>query len=400
MNLNSPGTILKLWTKVVKKHEEGKKPAEMPKKGQDQKLKIKQGLTFLKFEAPAAKANPGPFLGRRDKTATLLRKYCRYLKTSKDEDKKALPRFLKMVMSLAVVVQELDPGSLDLGEDEGGLEALDAVKTDALEEALNKPDTDAEVTDEPPRDEAGDGDLAALFKARWDKLSAAMLPVLKAKPANMAAVQQAAGDALKQSKVPAYPAALAALDRLEQEMAKAQGGGNGAAAAAAEPAAQWKQRSKALEPLLLAALKEKKGDVGKLRAVFAYAQEQAGNGEYAKAQQGLASLEKLLGEAAAPTKGPDLSAWQAARQDAIAQLRKIQGAVAGSKYRDIAAVVMALESIIKNLTPRPVTPQQVAELDAYVRTDDVITAAEEVPPRYGRLKIRKPLLDGLATLKV
>ena len=53
-----PGSILKLWTKALKKHEADKDPKELPKKGQDQKLKIKKGLTTLKFQAAADLTQP------------------------------------------------------------------------------------------------------------------------------------------------------------------------------------------------------------------------------------------------------------------------------------------------------------------------------------------------------
>jgi hypothetical protein len=138
---------LKLWTKTVTKLEDGKKPASLPKKGNEQKLKIKNSLTALKRAAPAAKTDPAAFISERDKSALLLRKFCRYLKTTKDEDKKLTEKYLKTVMGLAVVVASLEPAKIDLNEDEGSLDDLNAQNTSALAAALEKPDTETEVED-------------------------------------------------------------------------------------------------------------------------------------------------------------------------------------------------------------------------------------------------------------
>lgn len=189
----------------------------------------------------------------------------------------------------------------------------------------------------------------------------------------------------------------------EQETAEGsdEEAGDGAAAA------QWARRSKAVAPRLLAALKANKGDVSKLRAVFTFAQEKAAAGDHAKALLGLDNLEKLLkaaesttDDAAPPSadgKG-NLAGWQTARETAVSQLKVVAAKVAATKDPDAVKVIVELQSIIKNLTPSPTTPQQVAELERYL-ADDVITAAEEVPPEYGTLHLRQPLLKALAKLK-
>jgi hypothetical protein len=100
----------------------------------------------------------------------------------------------------------------------------------------------------------------------------------------------------------------------EQEAEEAEGEGESPPApeaekaqttAAPEEAQHWGQRRKALEPRLLAALQAQTGEVAKMRAVFAYAQERAAAQEYAKALTGLDALEKLLAaaEAAADPAG-------------------------------------------------------------------------------------------------
>jgi hypothetical protein len=333
--LNSPGKILKLWNKAVKKHEEGKKPQDLPKKGQDQKLRIKKGLTSLKAQAAADMSSPAhrqAFLGLRDKVAKVMRQYCRYLKTSKDEDKKVLPRYLKTAKQLTIVVQDLSPDGLDLSEEELGLEALEAVNDTALDGQLAQTEADADSVD---------------------------LEAEETAPA-------------------------------EQEEAPPVD----------DKAAQWTERRKALEPQLIQALKENRGDTSKIRAIFAFAQEKAQAGDYGKALQGLDQLAVLLRQAgdgkSAAANG--LAAWQAARKQVIGQIRQVEAAVARTKDPGAGPVVMVFESIIKNLSAEPTTPQNIAELERYLQ-DEVITAAEEVPSDLGSLTIRTPLLQALAALK-
>jgi hypothetical protein len=104
--------------------------------------------------------------------------------------------------------------------------------------------------------------------------------------------------------------------------------------------------------------------------------------------------------AAPPSGVPGLKDWQSARTVVVNQIRAVANAVAQTKDPDAAPVLIALNSIVKQLTESPTLPQQVAELEKYLRDDDVITAAEEVPPQYGSLRIRAPLLQALGKLKV
>ena len=88
--MNNPASILKLWIKAIKMHETDKDPKKMPQKGQEQKTKIKNGLTTLKAKGAAAMASPAnapQFLTVRDqagKAMTRMRfnpKYCICRKT-------------------------------------------------------------------------------------------------------------------------------------------------------------------------------------------------------------------------------------------------------------------------------------------------------------------------------
>lgn len=252
--MNNPGIILKLWNKAVKLHEGDKDPKSLPKKGQDQKFKIKKGLTTLKLQGTKLTSQEGRdrFALMRDKTGALMTKYCRYLKAAKDEDKKALPKYLKTVKRLTLVVLNLDPGNLSDADEDGSLDALDAVDDTALDARMAAPDTgEDEDLDEPLRDDV----------------------VPEADP----------------------------------------------------NAVRWEERSRELEPRMLEALKSGLGDGSKMRAVWAFATEKAGAGDYAKALLALDNLEKLL-PVAKGAKSEDLGVRFAALLKAL--LPDIQAAVA------------------------------------------------------------------------
>lgn len=127
------------------------------------------------------------------------------------------------------------------------------------------------------------------------------------------------------------------------------------------------------------------------------------NNDYAQASKVLDELEPLLVGTVPPVAPPladGLAAWKVARQKVVKQLRRVADKINATNDADAPAVVVELLSIVKNLTPKPATSQQVAELDRYLRTDDVITEAEEViPPDFYTPTIRKPLLAALEQIK-
>ena len=127
------------------------------------------------------------------------------------------------------------------------------------------------------------------------------------------------------------------------------------------------------------------------------------NNDYAQAGKVLDELEPLLAGAvppAAPPLADGLAAWKAAREKVVKRLRRIADKINATGDPDAPAVVIELLSIVKNLTSKPTTPQQVAELDRHLRTDDVITDAEEViPPDFYTPEIRKPLLAALEQIQ-
>jgi hypothetical protein len=100
----------------------------------------------------------------------------------------------------------------------------------------------------------------------------------------------------------------------------------------------------------------------------------------------------------APVPPPNLAPWQAARQSAINDLKGLATKVAATKHKDAVGVLKEIQSIITNLKPHPAS-HELNKLEAYIRHEDVITAAEEVPGHFHSLSIRKPLLDALQALK-
>src|SRR5262249_21501795 len=100
------------------------------------------------------------------------------------------------------------------------------------------------------------------------------------------------------------------------------------------------------------------------------------------------------GAKTAPTAPLNLTAWQSARQHAIDGLKGLATKIAMTKHREAAPVLKEINSIITRLLPKPLL-QDIDKLEAFIRDDDAISAAEEVPPHVHTLKIREPLLKAL-----
>ena len=91
--------------------------------------------------------------------------------------------------------------------------------------------------------------------------------------------------------------------------------------------------------------------------------------------------------------------WQAARESAVNQLRKLGAAIVATQDPDARAALVRLQAVTKNLTPAPSTPQSVTELQRYLETDDVFPDLESSNPFGLDLTLRAPLLSALAALK-
>jgi hypothetical protein len=169
---------------------------------------------------------------------------------------------------------------------------------------------------------------------------------------------------------------------------------------ATRPPAAGSEVTKRLSALVGAIKAALKGpNAARVQALVAAVNVLIKNNDYAQAGKVLDELEPLLAGAvppAAPPLADGLAAWKAAREKVVKRRRRIADKINATGDADAPAVVIELLSIVKNLTPKPATPQQVAELDRYLRTDDVITDAEEViPPDFDTPTIRKPLLAAL-----
>ncbi len=168
-------------------------------------------------------------------------------------------------------------------------------------------------------------------------------------------------------------------------------------------AAQYRQKLEALTPALQRALTGRSGDVSKMRAVAEFAREKAEAGNPAAALQALDALEKLLAAAAprapagvaADTADPEgLEHWQKVRAGVIAQLKDIAKHIATARHADSSAALIELNAVIKQLTERPTTTQQVAALERYLGQDEVVAEVCEFA-----FDLRTPLLNAIDRLK-
>lgn len=337
--MNNPGSILKLWIKAVKTHEADKDPKTLPKKGQEQKTKVKKGLTSLKAKGAvdmAVPANAEGFVALRDRVGLVMTRYCRHLKSAKDEDKKVLPKFLKTVKCLTALVLKLSPNNLSQDEDEPSLESLEGVDVAAIDAALEAPDTGGDIDlDEPTGQDAETGkgktepDHAAAWEARRKEVEPLLTAALKALHPNAGQLRAVFGLAVEKADAGDHVKALQTLEHLAK-LLSAPAGTNGEAS-----------------PAAAAALRQ----------------------------------------------------WQAACTEVKAQLRKLQGEIVKAKEANSAKAVILLESVVKNLTATPSTQQSVAELERYLSDDDVITRAQEPNPWGFTVNVREKLLAVLVVLK-
>jgi hypothetical protein len=112
-----------------------------------------------------------------------------------------------------------------------------------------------------------------------------------------------------------------------------------------------------------------------------------------------AEAEPAEGEAPAGSAPAALAAWQAARDQVVADIRKAAAAIAATRDPYARGAIIELQAVIKNLTPKPDTPQAVAELQRYLQTDPVVADVEGLPAAVATLRVRQPLLSALAALK-
>ncbi len=94
-----------------------------------------------------------------------------------------------------------------------------------------------------------------------------------------------------------------------------------------------------------------------------------------------------------------LAGWRAARTAAINTLKELEAAIRDMDVPERDEAVILVRAIQANLTAEPSTPQQVAELQRYIESDDIFAEAED-PTGFGiKVELRVPLLAALDGLR-
>lgn len=179
---------------------------------------------------------------------------------------------------------------------------------------------------------------------------------------------------------------------------------------AAERGAAFNARLAALLPAIQKALAAKSANAEAAKLKASEAAVLARKRDFDAAEPLLAEAQALLESApaapaaaavppAASAPSDAQAAYVAARDQVLAEVRKVAAAFAATKDPLARPAIIELQSIVKNLAGVPGTPQQAAEIERYLQQDDVIAAAEQVRPPFGSLSIRRPLLKALSRLR-
>lgn len=111
-------------------------------------------------------------------------------------------------------------------------------------------------------------------------------------------------------------------------------------------------------------------------------------------------VERVLGVSLpkSAADGPARTAWRSARSKAIADMAALESAIKKSTHPEVTEALILLRAIRANLTEAPANVSEVAELQRYLATDDIIASAE-LPNVFGiKVVLREPLLQALAAL--
>ncbi|MBL8360913.1 MAG: hypothetical protein JNN18_10525 [Rubrivivax sp.] len=243
----------------------------------------------------------------------------------------------------------------------------------------------------------GDGDPAdaarAAYEVRLDELQGALKAALADPKKDGSKLRALLAFAQGKAEGGQFPAAMQGLDALAKQLGLASAAPP-APDATVDPSKAFNARLAALLP---AAKEAPTSIAAQVKARIADAGVAARDKDYVAAQALLDEVESAL-EAVAERTRAALDEWQAARASAIDDIEEVIEAVRETGDPDARAVEVELRSIVSNLTESPDTPQAVAELRRWLESDDVITAAEEVPAHYGSLDLRAPLLVALQAL--
>src|SRR6185295_13193175 len=92
--------------------------------------------------------------------------------------------------------------------------------------------------------------------------------------------------------------------------------------------------------------------------------------------------------------GAGARAWQTARADVVARLKDIAAVLNASKHPEKDKALIQFGAVARQLTAQPSTPQQIAELEAYLTKDDVVADICDLA-----FDLKTPLLGALSTLR-
>src|SRR5262249_21287548 len=148
-----------------------------------------------------------------------------------------------------------------------------------------------------------------------------------------------------------------------------------------------------------AAVASKSPDVPRMQALLTAVKHGLDSQDFAAAEQAIAELEQLFARSTEPTSSPPegdgLAGWTSARAQVLTNIREVVDAIRTIEHPDAIRAVVTLESIAKNITAEPKTPQSVAELKRWLEQDELVAAAERTPTALGKLSIREPLQKAL-----
>jgi hypothetical protein len=301
--------------------------------------------------------------------------------------------------------------------------ALAAAKGHDYEQAMALLDTlEVELA------KAGATDPGAAFKARLQTLTPGYLHALKAGAPNHGALEQAMTLALAAAKSHDYERAMALLDTLEAELAKA---GSPPSVPHADPAELFKQRVQAFSPSYHQALAQARAnnpDLAKeLDGLFARMFEEAKARKFETALQTLDELTRLVNSALqSPTAGEEteeetpttnMGIWNQTKDKVDADinrlcdfLRKTRAKALADAAAKLAAAMdlfkVDLTSALMNMDKanaaqkKQLFPKVSEVLDNYkqsLQADQVLTAAEDNP--FVPVKAKQPLLAALDRIK-
>jgi hypothetical protein len=133
--------------------------------------------------------------------------------------------------------------------------------------------------------------------------------------------------------------------------------------------AQYDARWAKLEPVLLEQLRARTGDVSKMRATSAFAQEKAGGGDYASALKGLDTLQTLLGYEEPAEPPPEVPPPPSPPTTGPAP-------DAGALSRDLANLVRRIPEVPDTSQAKPDLVKQANAANVAIKTGNLRTAAD------------------------